>query len=330
MEFQGGEPTLVFDKLKYAVERSETINIIKKKHITYVVCTNSVALTEDFIVLCKNYNILISTSLDGPEFIHNQNRGRNDSYKKVIAGIENARTELGKNKISALMTTSKLSLDYPKEIVDSYIENGFKNIFLRALNPYGLVYKSDDWKNYYSHFVEFYKSSLDYIIEKNKSGIYFEESFTALILKKILTPFAIGFVDLQSPAGLINAVVVYNYDGYVYASDESRMLAEHKDFTFRLGSVKDKYEDIFYGRKALEIANTWSNESLTGCSDCAFQVYCGADPVRNYTTQNDMEGFRPTSSFCKKNKAIIQHIFSLIINRRDEVMPIFKSWINQN
>jgi His-Xaa-Ser system radical SAM maturase HxsB len=330
MEFQGGEPTLVYDKLKYAIEKSETINSLKNKHITYVICTNSVALTDDILTLCKNYNVLISTSLDGPEFIHNQNRGRNDSYQKVLSGINNARSELGKDKISALMTTSKLSLDYPKEIVDSYIENGFTNIFLRALNPYGLVYKADDWNNYYSRFVDFYKSALEYIIEKNKEGIYFEESFTTLILKKILTPFPIGFVDLQSPAGLINAVVVYNYDGYVYASDESRMLAEHNDFTFRLGSVKDKYTDLFYGRKALEIANTWSNESLAGCSDCAFQVYCGADPVRNYTTQNDMEGFRPTSSFCKKNKSIIQHIFSLIINRSDEVMPIFKGWLNQN
>jgi His-Xaa-Ser system radical SAM maturase HxsB len=330
MEFQGGEPTLLYDKLKYAIEKSETINNLKNKHITYVICTNSVALTDDLLALCHNYNILISTSLDGPEFVHNKNRGKNDSYQKVITGIDRARSEIGKDRISALMTTSELSLDYPKEIVDSYIENGFSNIFLRALNPYGLVYKTNDWQNYYSRFVDFYKEALEYIIEKNKEGVYFEESFTVLILKKILTPFPIGFVDLQSPAGLINSVVVYNYDGFVYASDESRMLAEHNDFTFRLGSVKDKYTDLFYGRKVLEIANTWSNEVLAGCSDCAFQAYCGADPVRNYTTQNDMEGFRPTSAFCKKNKAIIQHIFSLIINRHDEVMPIFKNWIKQN
>lgn len=330
MEFQGGEPTLVFDKLKYAIEKTEKLNILKKRHITYVICTNSIALNDDMLSLCKEYNVLISTSLDGPEFIHNQNRGRSDSYENVLSGINNARVVLGKEKISALMTTSNLSLDYPNEIVDSYVENGFSNIFLRALNPYGLVYKFDDWNNYYSRFVDFYKLALDYIIEKNKGGVYFEESFTVLILKKIMTPFSIGFVDLQSPAGLINAVVVYNYDGYVYASDESRMLAEHNDFKFRLGSVKDKYIDIFYGSKAFEIAKTWSNESLAGCSDCGFQVYCGADPVRNYTTQNDMNGFRPTSLFCKKNKAIIQHIFSLIISRSDEVMPIFKRWLSNN
>jgi His-Xaa-Ser system radical SAM maturase HxsB len=330
MEFQGGEPTLVFDKIKYAIEKSEILNISKEKKITYVLCTNSVELNDNILNLCKIYNVLISTSLDGPEFLHNKNRGKKNSYQKVIEGIDNARNFLGHDRISALMTTSFFSLDYPKEIIDSYIENGFSNIFLRALNPYGLVYKANDMKNYYSRFINFYKIALDYIIEINNKGFYFEESFTSIILKKILTPFSVGFVDLQSPAGIINSVVVYNYDGFVYASDESRMLAEHNDYTFRLGSVKDEYLNLFYGEKVIKIAKTWSNEALTGCSDCAFQAYCGADPVRNYTTQNDFEGFRPTSSFCLKNKAIIKHLFSLIINRTDEVMPVFKSWLNQN
>lgn len=71
-------------------------------------------------------------------------------------------------------------------------------------------------------------------------------------------------------------------------------------------------------------------EFIAGCADCAFQSYCGADPVRNYSTQNDMYGFRPTSSFCKKHKAIISYLFYLIQNDYDRVMPIFKQWINKN
>lgn len=330
MEFQGGEPSLVFDKIKYAVEKAEQKRIEQNKHINYVICTNSVALSDDFFDFCKQYSILISTSLDGPEHIHNQNRGRKESYQKVITGINKARSALGYNRISALMTTSEHSLKYPKEIVDSYIENGFKNIFLRALNPYGLANNTKNIDGYYTKFVAFYKEALDYIIEVNKKGVYFEESFTTIILKKILTPFSTGFVDLQSPAGIINGVIVYNYDGYVYASDESRMLAEHNDYTFRLGHVKDGYNDLFYGQKVQNIAKSWANECLAGCSDCAYQSYCGADPVRNYTVQGDFEGFRPTSPLCKKNKDIISHIFTLLISRKEEVLPIFKSWIKNN
>ena len=269
MEFQGGEPSLPFLLLQKAVERAVELNEKYKKQITYVLCTNSVNLTEEILCLCKEYNILISTSLDGPAFIHNHNRGKTDSYKRVIEGISKARNYLGTDRVSALMTTSELSLNYPKEIIDNYLSNGFNSIFLRPLNPYGLALNNTSWDLYFENFVTFYKLALNYIIEINIRGDFFVEEFTAILLRKMLTPFTTGFVDLQSPAGIINSVVVYNYDGYVYASDESRMLAEYHDYTFRLGHVTDKYENLFYGKKAQQIALIGGTEFIAGCADCA-------------------------------------------------------------
>lgn len=329
MEFQGGEPSLAFDLLRFGVEYAEKKNQIQKKNLTYVLCTNAIHLSDKLLSFCKQYKILISTSLDGPDYLHNSNRGKCNSYEYVVNGINTARNILGFEKVSALMTTSIKSLDFPNEIIDSYIKNGFHSIFLRGLNPYGLATSTTNWIEYNTKFIDFYKKALDYIININNQGFFFIEEFTTFILRKILTPFPIGFVDLQSPAGIINGVIVYNYDGYVYASDESRMLAEINDTTFRLGHISDTYEDIFYGTKAQNIAKIWATECLAGCYDCAYHFYCGADPVRNYSTQGDMYGHRPTSLFCFKHKAIIDHIFHLLIDRKDEVLPIFKSWINK-
>lgn len=39
-----------------------------------------------------------------------------------------------------------------------------------------------------------------------------------------------------------------------------------------------------------------------------------------------MYGFRPTSMVCRKNRAIIEYLISLIAERADEVMPVFRSW----
>jgi His-Xaa-Ser system radical SAM maturase HxsB len=328
MEFQGGEPTLTPHLIRNAVEYAEEINLTEKRKITYVLCTNCVNLTDELLTICKQYNIVISTSLDGHSALHNSNRGKTDSYEKVIAGIEKARANLGIDKVSALMTTSTEALNFPKEIVDEYRKHNFHSIFIRGLNPYGLAVDNTNWEEYNARFIDFYKQALEYIIEINKQGEFFVEEFTTFLLRKILTPFPIGFVDLQSPAGIINGVIVYNYDGYVYASDESRMLAENRDYTFRLGNVNDKYEDIFYGATAQEVSKIWATECIAGCSDCAYHSYCGADPVRNYSTQGDMYGHRPTSMFCKKHKAIIDYVFFLLIERKDEVLPIFKSWIN--
>jgi His-Xaa-Ser system radical SAM maturase HxsB len=328
MEFQGGEPTLAPHLIRFAVEYAEKINVTEKRKITYVLCTNCVNLTNKILDICKQYNILISTSLDGHAALHNRNRGKTDSYEKVVDGIEKARNVLGADKVSALMTTSIEALNYPKEIIDTYLEHNFHSMFLRGLNPYGLAVENTNWEEYNEHFIEVYKLALEYIIELNKQGKFFVEEFTALILRKILTPFPTGFVDLQSPAGAINGVIAYNYDGYVYASDESRMLAEMQDYTFRLGKVSDKYEAIFYGQKSQKISKIWVTECIAGCSDCAYHSYCGADPVRNYSTQDDMYGHRPISMFCKKHKTIIDYLFTLLAERKDEVLPIFKSWIN--
>lgn len=327
MEFQGGEPSLVPDIIEYGIQYAEEKNKEAQKEISYVLCTNSIHLTDRMLDICKRYGVVISTSLDGPAFLHNANRGKKDSYEKVVAGIAKGRAAVGENKVSALMTTSIEGLNYPIEIVDEYVKLGFHSLFLRALNPYGLATHNDDWKGYTDRFIEFYKKAFEHILELNKNGTLFVEEFAAIILRKMLTPYCTGFVDLQSPAGVINSVLIYNYDGGVYCSDESRMLAEFNDYTFKLGNVFDKYEDLVFGKKAKEIANVWANEALAGCSDCALKQYCGADPVRNYSTQGDMYGNRASSLLCRKNKAIIEYLISLIIERHDEVMTIFRSWL---
>ncbi|MDZ4196105.1 MAG: His-Xaa-Ser system radical SAM maturase HxsB [Candidatus Izemoplasmatales bacterium] len=330
IEFQGGEPLLAFDKVKYTVERAITLNEKHSKHLTFVICTNSTLFTDDILQFCKKHDITISTSLDGSEFIHNSNRpikGEN-SYAEAITGINRARSILGSDKVSALMTTSLLSLKHPIEIIDSYIKNGFSNIFLRPISRYGFALKNIQNSPYeIDEFLEFYKKGINYILNLNQNGQFFAEDYTTIILKKILTPFPVGYVDLQSPAGMINSAVVYNYDGFVYASDESRMLAANNDFTFRLGHVSDNYNSLFYGERAKFFSQYWLNECLAGCSDCGFQSYCGADPGYHYITQGDFEGFRPTSDHCRKNKEVIRYLFELIDSNENEILPIFYSWI---
>lgn len=331
MEIQGGEPLLVFDNVVYAIEKAKTLGIELNKNMTFVICTNLSLINDNVLEYCRLNNILISTSLDGPEYVHNQNRHHTtkNSYETTIKGISKCREYLGYDNVTALMTTSVLSLQYPKEIVEEYYNQGFRNIFLRPISPYGFALKNDKINKYETEkFLEFYKKAIARIINYNKDGELFIEDYSRIILEKVLTSFTMGFVDLLSPAGLINNVVVYNYDGNVYASDESRMLAEMKDYSFRLGNLdSDNYEEIFYGRKALEIAEVWATEYIAGCSECAFQNYCGADPVRAHVQQGDMYGYRPTSSHCQKNMEIIRYLIELMDNDK-EVENIFNSWVN--
>lgn len=329
MEFQGGEALLAFDKIQYAVEKAENIAIELGKGLTKVICTNLALISESMLNYCKEHEILISTSLDGPKFVHDKNRHKPNasSYDLTIQGIELSRKILGHDRVSALMTTTKLSLDYPIEIVDEYFNKGFQGIFLRNISPYGFALRSDKSKYETEKFLEFYKKALNRVLEYNLQGHNFTEDLAKIFLTKMLTPFNVGFVDLQSPAGLINGVIVFNYDGGVYATDESRMLAEQNDFTFKLGTLENSYNEIFFGELAQKIAQVWSNESLAGCSECAFQQYCGADPVHNHATQGDIYGYRPNSDFCQKNMEILKHLL-VLMESDPRIKIIFEKWAN--
>ena len=332
VEFQGGEPLLAGKSLTFAVEEILRRNAQYRRKLSFVLCTNLTLLTPDILDFCRRHQILISTSLDGPAFLHRTNRlGPHgaDSYAMFERALGQARTALGADRISALMTTSRTALDYPEEIVDAYVALGFSHVFLRQMHPYGFAARLGPSRSYDSAaFLKFYKRALLHVLALNKAGVHVVEDMATIMLKKMLTPFPVGFVDLQSPSGAINGVIVYNYDGYVYASDESRMLAEAGDYTFRLGSVTDQYEDLFYSRQAHQITAASVNEALAGCSDCGFQSYCGGDPVRHHATQGDMEGYRATSSFCAKHLELFRWLFELI-DSDTEVERIFRRWVSE-
>ena len=331
IEFQGGEPLLNFDRIKQIVQEAELRAVATGRRVEFVVTSNLALITEEILDFLRDHAIVVSTSLDGPEVIHNANRPRpgNNSYQLTIDGLNRSRAVLGFDMVSAIMTATRLSLQHPREIVDEYVKQGFESIFLRNLSPYGFAVKTQQRIGYsIDEFLEFYKLTLEYILELNRKGINLVETYAQIILTRILTPFSTGYVDLQSPSGAGIGVAVYNYDGNVYASDESRMLAEMGDEQFRLGNVhSDTYEQIFGGHSIRAIVHSSCVESLPGCSDCAFQSFCGADPIFNYATQGDMIGHQPTSEFHKKNFFIIKHLLSLY--QSDEtIRKIFWAWVH--
>jgi uncharacterized protein len=330
IEFQGGEPLLNFEVICQIVEEAEQKALETGKAIEFVITTNLALITDPILEYCRDHRIWISTSLDGPTFIHNSNRPRKekDSYEKTIEGIKKVRAVLGEGSISALMTATRLSLRHPEEIIDEYVRQGFNAIFLRSLSPYGFAKKSEHLIGYNTEeFLEFYVKALNYIIELNKKGTHFVEIFAQIILTRILTPFSTGYVDLQSPAGAGIGVMVYNYDGDVYASDEARMLVEMNDTRFKLGNVHtDSYEQIFGGQALRDLVYSSNVESIPVCSDCAFQSYCGSDPVFHYATQGDLSGYIPASDFHKKHFFIIKHLLELY-HSNDEIKRIFERWV---
>jgi len=330
IEFQGGETMLNFPLIQFIVERAKEENRKWNKNLQFVIATNLSVATGEILDYCAEEDILISTSLDGPADLHNSNRPKrgNNSYELTIEGITRAREKIGFHRVGALMTTTERSLGRVRDIVDTYVEHGFHSIFLRPLSPFGDAVKTRAFDKYDAQkWIEFYKEGVEYILEINRGGYPLTEAYSSIILTKILTNQATRFVNLQSPAGIGIAGIIFNYDGDVYASDEGRMAAERGDKTFRLGNViANSYEEIMLSDNLLNPLVASLPEAAPMCSECAFLPYCGADPDYHHATQRDFLGHKAFSGFCTKNTEVFRYLIGKI-EAGGEDAEIMRAWL---
>jgi uncharacterized protein len=328
-EFQGGEPLLNFPLVRWIVDEANRINLDHGKDLAFVIATNLALIDDDILQFCAEEDVHISTSLDGPADLHNRNRRRpgQDSWQKTVVGIRQVQDRLGPGRVSALMTTTEASLDRARDIVDTYVELGLRHVFLRPISPYGFALRSRGGAGYdVDRWLRFYQAGLDYIIDLNRGGLPMVESYAAIIARKMFSNKDPGYVDLTSPAGIGLRALVYNYDGDIYASDEGRMLAEMHDHAFRLGNVAtSSYADILLNEKLLQPLAQSFTLSAPMCQTCAFEPYCGADPVFHHATTADFVGHKATSAFCRRNMGIFK---ALLRRARDDkfARDLFWRW----
>jgi uncharacterized protein len=68
--------------------------------------------------------------------------------------------------------------------------------------------------------------------------------------------------------------------------------------------------------------------SVPMCSTCAFEPYCGADPVYHHATMNDFAGHKAMSGFCQRNMGV----FTAVLRRAradSYARELLQSWAQQ-
>ena len=328
-EFQGGEPLLNFEVIRFIIEYSKEKG--KDKIINYSIVSNLTLITNDMVEYIRSNNIEISTSLDGPENIHDLNRpykSGNPTYKYVTGRILYLR-----NKgipVGAIQTATRNSLRYPTEIIDEYIQRGFSQVLLRPLTPLGCA--KAKWKEIgYSpeEFLRFYKTAFDYIIRLNLKGRYFVEGIAAIFLSKIIEGVAVNYMELRSPCGASIGQIAYYCNGKIYTCDEGRMIAEMGDDSFSIGYVHNSsYNDIMDSKRCKGICSASILESLPSCCDCVYQPYCGVCPAVNYALYGDLYEKTPMNYKCQINKGMLDIIFGYLQEDDYNVRQVFRSWIS--
>ena len=329
-EFQGGEPLRNFPAIRFIVEYAEVVK--GKKDISFTVVSNLSLLNDRILDFFIEHHVSVSTSLDGPQILHDQNRtfiGGQGSYRAVMAGLEKIRASGA--SAGAIQTTTRASLAFPREIVREYQRNGLRGLFLRPLTPLGFA-KSEWEKIGYApeEFLQFYKTAFNEILNVNREGVFFPEQHATYFLTKILGGYSINYMELRSPCGAGIGQLAYYYNGDIYTCDEARMVAEAGDSAFRLGNVLTAdYASLMSASACRAACSASILEGIPGCCDCVYQPYCGVCPVVNYAANGDLYVKTAEEYRCKIYAGMLDFLFSLIRQGNPEVMNILYGWIKE-
>ncbi len=312
IEFQGGEPLLNFPVIKYIYEYSQELNKRYNKKLMYIIVTNAVGFTDEIKDYMKKNNIRFCSSLDGPKKLHDKQRkyfGHKSSYDEVIKKFKELKKDFN---FSALPTITKESLNYPREIIDEYLKNGFSNIMSRNLNFAGFAKQLWEQIGYSSEeFLEFWKKVFDYELELNKKGKKFLDSKIQVILWRLLTNRTRGFTCFGSPCGALIGQISYDYNGDIYTCDESRSFD-----IFKMGNVNThSYKDIMI--KAKDIVSLTSGFASM-CDACPWHPYCGTCMVATYGAQGSVVPKLAVDHECKIRKGMIEYIFKKILYSKED------------
>jgi His-Xaa-Ser system radical SAM maturase HxsB len=333
IEFQGGEPLLRFDIVKLIIEYARQLNRRFNKLLVISLVSNMTLMDEEKLKYFIDNDVGMCTSLDGPRGLHNKNRpfGKGDSHKAAVKWIRRIKEEYERRGIenrraNALITITKFSLPYWKEIVDEYVKIGIGDIFFRNLNNLGAAKSVWDRISYTpEEYTEFWKRTMEYVLELNKQGKDIREWFTWIMLRKILNNEEPNFFEQRSPCGAAIGQLAYNYNGDIYSCDEARMIGED---VFKLGNVKNNtYREIMTSNQVCTLIASSINDTQI-CDACIFKPYCGLCPVCNYAEHGSTIAMIPRTSKCKIFKRQFEYVFSKIINDK-EVMDIFDRWFEK-
>lgn len=337
IEFQWGESLVNWEVVKFIVEYAKMKAQALQKNLTFALVSNLSLMDEDKLAWLLDNGVDICTSLDGDKKTHNWQRTYTDgdSHADVVHWIHRINEENEKRgrsgyKIGALATWTKPGLKNYKNIIDSYIELGLNTIGLRWLNPYGFAAAERETLEYsLDEYFEFYKNSMDYILEKNKQGVVLREMLSVVYLTKILKNQDSAFMDVRSPAWVAIGCAAYNFDGKVYASDESRMLGRMgiQDFllTPMLATGEETYKAMANSEVTKIAVQSSTLDGLPGYIDHVYKPYLGVDLIYAFTQHGNV-----FSKFSKDDKTRIQismldYLFDKLQDPENE--KIFRSWL---
>jgi uncharacterized protein len=274
--FYGGEPLLCFDRIKYAVEKAKntTRELIKQTGIkispVFSISTNGTLINDEIAKFCKENNIEVIISIDGPEHdkyrIYANGKG---SLRDVIRGFNILKKYRILTRVNSVIPstevhTIKKRIKWFKE--KGMLDKSDKNIYVTFSFVRGLI---GAFRNK-THQFHCYECPHDYNISavKQLSSAIIKlvdqgyQTYDPEILRKI----EMGGLYYKCLSGIERIAIMP--DGSVYPCQS---FIEKR---FLLGNIKDKTFDNMESKIVKDFLMKRDIFSLEPCRNCYLQSIC--------------------------------------------------------
>jgi uncharacterized protein len=292
--FYGGEPLLNFPVLCTALEHIKALQdeLRLPRNLDKIVITNGTRVTYEISETLKRHNVSVSVSLDGPAFLHDQNRvyrSGEGSFQDSMRGFSILKEAGLRPTVSCVL--SEPSLDHVPEIMHWLLDElgvralGFNHVsIVPDISQYDAIYES----RFADAVIQSHEIVLQYpdVYERRMS-----RKLNSFLEREIVKADCTGCGEQMaiSPDGRIGICQGYMGTGSTF--------------------VGDVFDDDFDARSHATFVE-WSQRSplnMPYCHDCPALSVCGGGCPRNaeFTSGSIWE---PDIAFCHFAKRSVEWI----------------------
>jgi len=308
VQFHGGEPLTQFELIRKSIEENKEFN----SQLDFRIQTNATLLTEEILLFCKEYDIHLGLSIDGPPELNAITR-RFKNGKPINSAIERniplIKKYLPRHTVSCLCVLSAANAKYAEDVL--------KYVFNNAINDVSILPLYPDFSNCITDDNHLIPRTVDMVAFSSKVfDIWINE------LRKghnvSIPNFQIWFWNLMgnnanyilnsTSCGVGQSLLFIDNDGEIYPCGP---FSYEKEFSMGNISSISSLKEICDSAVFKSFQHRTTNQ-IEGCKDCVYQGIClGGCPANSYLKHKDIFEKDP---FCEYWEGIIGYIVQRLID----------------
>ncbi len=280
VDFFGGEPLLVFDKVKKGIEYARSLEKKTGKQFIFTLTTNASLLTEEKIDFFKKQNVSLILSLDGNSKVNDMYRKYKNSsqgtYKDIIKNIKMVQKKMDPKDYYIRGTFTSKTMDILTTL-RYFHKEGFYNVSLEPVSsPSHLPYSLNP--SHLSTLLEKYRQLAIWLLDRPMLFYHFNlEMDNPLCLTRRITSCGAGVE-------------------YMAVDPEGNLYPCHQFIEFEDFLIGNVWEGI----KNYDIVEKFKSTTIytkKECKTCWARFYCGGGcHFQHFVRNGDIR--KPSKFYC--------------------------------